>query len=105
MKKALVLLVLVSVVALFAGCAGVISPGVGTIYTDAQAPLMVTSNDLGATSGKGEVQSILGIICTGDVSINKIATEAGIKKVSHVDYHVTNFLGVFAKLVVTVYGQ
>jgi hypothetical protein len=51
--------------------------------------------------------SSTGIICfaTGDSSIKTAADNGGITKISHVDYHTTSVLGIYAKTTVTVYGD
>ena len=49
----------------------------------------------------------MGIICfaTGDSSIKAAAANGGITKISHVDYHTTSVLGLWAKTTVMVYGE
>ena len=37
--------------------------------------------------------------------IIRAAQKAGIKKISHIDYHSTSILGIFAKFTVYVYGE
>jgi hypothetical protein len=44
-------------------------------------------------------------VATGDSSIKAAAANGGITKISHVDYHTTAVLGVYAKTTVTVYGE
>lgn len=81
------------------------APVLGTIYTDVQAPLAVTSNQIGSKVGTGKATSILGIIATGDASINSAAKRAGISKISHIDYNSKSILGIFATWEVIVYGE
>ncbi len=102
MKK---LIIILAVAATFTGCAFSASPVLGSIYTDVKAPVVATANPAGNKVGTGEATSILGIVATGDASINSAAKKAGITRISHVDYQATNILGIFAKYTVYVYGE
>ena len=90
---------------LLSGCAFVASPLVGVVYTDVQAPLTATSNDVGTKVGTAEANSILGIVATGDASINQAAQNGNITSISHVDYNTKSILGIYATFTVTVYGE
>lgn len=81
------------------------SPVMGALYTAAKGPGAVTSNTLGNKVGTSTATSILGIIGTGDASIEAAAKAAGIKKISHVDYEASNILGIYAKHTTIVYGE
>jgi hypothetical protein len=83
----------------------VASPATGFIYSDLQYPGGATSNGDSNKTGTGECTSILGVVATGDCSIETAAKAAGITKIHHVDNHATSILGVYGKLVVTVYGN
>lgn len=99
------LFIVLGSVFLLSSCAMVKSPLVGTIYTDVKAPLIATSNSGSVKVGSAEATSILGIIATGDASIDAAAKSAGITKIHHVDEHVTNILGIFSTYKVVVYGE
>ncbi len=86
-------------------CAMVKSPLLGTLYTDVKAPLIATSNSGSVKVGSAEATSILGIVATGDASIDAAAKSAGITKIHHVDEHVTNILGILSTYKVVVYGE
>ena len=107
MKKLIGYASVVAVAALVAGCVGPM-PSVGSvgagIYTDVSGPILATSHPAGSKMGQA---SSTGIICvaTGDSSIKAAAANGGITKISHVDYHTTAVLGVYAKTTVTVYGE
>jgi hypothetical protein len=106
MKKLALCSLAASLVAL-AGCVGPMGTvgGVGGgIYTDVSGPIGATSNTTGTKMGQA---SSTGIICvaTGDSSIKTAAANGGITKISHVDYHTTSVLGLWAKTTVTVYGE
>ncbi len=55
--------------------------------------------------GKSQASNILGIIQTGDISINSAMKNGNIKKVHHVDMKITNVLGLFATKEIIVYGE
>jgi hypothetical protein len=87
-------------------CAAAIkSPVLGTLYTDVKAPVVATSNANSTKVGTSEATSILGIVATGDASIDAAAKSAGITKIHHVDEHSKSILGLFAKYKVYVYGE
>ncbi len=90
---------------LLSSCAMSKSPLTGFIYTDVKAPMAVTSNENSSKVGTAEAQSILGIVATGDASIESAAKSAGITKIHHVDEHSTSILGIVAKYKVMVYGE
>jgi len=102
MKK---LLGLILMVGLLSSCAFVAAPTTGVLYTDVKAPLAVTSNSGSSKVGTGEITSILGIVSTGDASIESAAKSAGITKIHHVDYEAMSVIGVYAKYTVMVYGE
>jgi hypothetical protein len=86
-------------------CSFVAAPIVGGIYTDVKAPLAATSNPVASKVGTAEATSILGIVATGDASVETAAKAAGITEIHHVDAHSTSILGVFAKYKIYVYGE
>ncbi|MCF8366609.1 MAG: TRL-like family protein [Bacteroidales bacterium] len=102
MKKLLGLLLIAG---LMSSCAFVATPVTGLVYTDIKAPLAVTSNEGSTKVGTAKMQSILGIVATGDASIEAAAKSAGITKIHHVDYEATSIIGVIATFTVLVYGE
>lgn len=86
-------------------CAFTTAPVSGFVYTDIKAPLAVTSNAGSTKVGTAKMQSILGIVATGDASIEAAAKSAGITKIHHVDYEATSIIGVIATFTVVVYGE
>jgi hypothetical protein len=90
---------------LFTGCAYVAAPLTGFVYTDLYAPMAATSNNIGTKVGTAEATSILGIVATGDASINQAAKNGNISQISHVDYHSTSILGIYSTFTVMVYGN
>lgn len=105
MMRSFAVLVIVAICA--SGCAmPTASPLVGTLYTDVTAPITATASDaLPLKAGSATATSILGLIATGDASIETAARDANITKIHHVDYNVKSILGLFAYYTVTVYGD
>lgn len=102
MKK---LFALILIAGFMSSCAFVSAPLLGGLYTDVKAPLAVTSNAGSTKVGTAKAQSILGIVATGDASIEAASKSAGITKVHHVDYQATSILGIIATYTVYVYGE
>src|SRR6185312_13090508 len=71
MKKNLVYLSLVAVSLCLSSCAA-FGP-VGVIYTQVNLPQGATSNEVGTKVGTSQAISILGLVATGDASINAAA--------------------------------
>ena len=94
-------------VAYLTGCAAyVASPVTGVLYTDVKAPITATASDTATLkSGSATVTSILGLIATGDASIETAARNGGITKIHHVDYIGKSVLGLFAEYTVVVFGE
>lgn len=103
MKKLVLLLASLS---LLGGCAAVTSPVTGLIYSNISAPLMATpADEQPQRVGRASVRSVLGLIATGDASINTAARNGGIREIHYVDYESQNFFGVLAEYTVVVYGN
>jgi uncharacterized protein YceK len=103
MKK---ILIVFGAAFLLSGCAIVMkSPLLGTIYTDVKAPVTATSNANSTKVGTAEATSILGLVATGDASIEAAAKSAGISKIHHIDEECMSILGLFAKYKIFVYGE
>lgn len=91
---------------LLSGCAQVRAPVFGGLYSDTSAPVTATSSQVDATKrGTASAESYLGIIATGDASIQAAAESANISEIHHVDYESENILGLYAKYTVVVYGE
>lgn len=93
------------VVAMFASCSAVKSPVTGMFYTNVKDGMAVTSNAGSSKVGTAEVKGYLGIIATGDASIQAAAKEAGITRIHHVDYQSLSYVGVYSSYTVIVYGE
>jgi hypothetical protein len=92
-------------VTLLTGCAVSMSPTTGFLYSDVKGPLVATSNAGSSKVGTAICTSILGLVSTGDASIETAMKAGGITKIHHVDYHSTGILGIYATFTVTVYGE
>ena len=103
MKKKLIYLPLITVALFLSSCAAV-GP-VGIIYTDVKLPATATSNSAGAKVGTAEATSILGLVATGDASIDAAAKAGNIKKISHVDVENFGILGIYFRMTTYVYGE
>ena len=104
MKKIFVLIASASL-ALTSCSVASTSAGMAAIYTDVTEGLTATSNSTGTKVGTASATGILGLVATGDASIQTAAHAGGIKKISHVDKHTTNILGIFTKFTTVVYGE
>jgi len=105
MKKIAALIGIIAISgALLTGCAT--SYPIGQIYTELKLPVAVTSNGNNSPKiGIAECKSILGLVATGDASIETAKRNGGITKVHHVDWEVENILGIIGEYKVTVYGE
>ena len=93
-----------AVAVILTGCAMLIP--MGTVYTDVKVPLAATGN--GAVSpktGEATCVSILGVVATGDCSIEAAKKNGGMTKVNAVDWKVNNILGIYGTYTVIVSGE
>lgn len=95
----------VLVLPLVFACAHAQSPVSGFIYTGVSAPVSATSNQAGSREGRSCASSILGIIATGDASIEAARRAGGISQISAVDEETTSVLGVYASYCTIVRGR
>lgn len=106
MKKFLSFVLVVAAAASMTSCAVIGTPvGVSTLYTDVQTGVAVSGNNVGKKVGTSSAMNVLGLIATGDASINTAANAGGIKKISHVDKKQTSILGLFSSYKTVVYGE
>jgi len=107
MKKTLGLILVAATLALTSGCAAFSTraPVNGFIFSDVKAGENVTSNSGAGKSGEACATSILGLVATGDASIDAAAKSGGITKISYVDGYTNNILGIVAKYCTIVRGE
>jgi hypothetical protein len=87
------------------GCAMAASPVNGFLYSKVDAPLAVNSDADNKKHGSASCQSYLGLIATGDASIETAAKNGGITKIHHVDFKSHSILGFYAEFTTIVYGE
>ena len=109
MKKVSVLLAAFAVI-LLAGCATAVPRG--GIYSEMTLPALATGNKAltkttGLKVGTSQCESILGLVATGDASIEAACKKAKITKIYHVDWKVVSDipLGIKTIYTTTVYGE
>jgi hypothetical protein len=106
MKKFRNLVLMGTLAILFSSCAmSRRAPLTGLLYTSTKSPGFVTGNAGASKVGTAEAMSILGLVATGDASIDAAAKAAGISKIHHVDEECTAILGIIAKYKIHVYGE
>ena len=101
--KLMALLGLLAFVPMFMGCATAYP--VGSLYTEVKLPVAVESDGKALKTGTAECMSILGLLATGDASLNTAMKNGNITKVSHVDWEARNILGIIGNYKLTVYGE
>lgn len=89
---------------MLAGCATGLSP-VGTgLITDVKGPIMATTST-GTKQGTSCAKTIIGLINSGDASIEAAKTNGGIKTVASADYQTKGFYPFFGQTCVIVTGS
>lgn len=99
-----------AVVALtLSGCGAWLGPAGGLLYTEAKIPtadLEAASETTGTgKSGIATCTNILGLIATGDCSVETAKRNAGITRVSSAQWDVKNILGIYAEYHLKVIGN
>ncbi len=94
------------------GCyAGIASAGTGVpglLYASTVTPEVgtsVTSNVAGKKVGQAVCQTYLGLIASGDCSVEAAAADGKITRIHSVARKVENVLGLFAKVTIIVTGE
>lgn len=99
--------VLLVTAVMLSGCfAFSVAPVTGILYTEVTGPFDATGSEGEATLvGTAECTSILGLIATGDCSIQAAMEAGGITEVDYVDFESSNILGIYATFVTVVHGR
>lgn len=84
------------------GCAT--SRPIGSFYTKLDLPIAVTSSNTSSRTGVATCKSILGLVATGDCSLETAMKNGNITQVNHVDWKVNNILGI-GNYKLVVYGN
>lgn len=90
---------------LIGGCARAPFPLMGLIYTDGKAPYHAVENASAGKTGKACATSILGLIATGDASIDAAMRDGGVTQVAAVDYSTKSFMGIWAEFCTIATGK
>lgn len=89
---------------LLTGCATPYSSGIA--FSDMSAPNGVTDNAANCSKiGTSSMVNYLGFVATGDASVTAAKKNAGISKVSNVDYDFDSILGIINTTTTTVCGN
>lgn len=80
-------------------------PIIGVLYTGVQQGVSATAQ-LSVKRGESCAMHILGLIATGDASIDGARKNGGIRSISTVDEQVTSFLfGLYSQVCTVVHGK
>ncbi len=107
MRKTLLLTIFLFTATFLSGCAAVSSPvSNGLLFTNVKGPVAVTGDsNIYSKVGTSSCITVLGIVATGDASIETAMKNGGISKIHHVDHKSTSILCIYAKYVTIVYGE
>ena len=104
MRVMKVIVGLVLVIGVVSGCAT--SMPLGVLHTELKLPVAVTDNSgKAAKVGRAQCTSMLGLVATGDASIDAAKRNGGITKIHYIDWEVKNTLGIMGTYTLVVYGE
>jgi len=104
MLKKVSLFLLPALVVFSVGCASARSPLSGAFYTSTQSGVAATPQ-AGPKWGEACASSILGIVATGDASIEAARRNGGITSIASVDEKASSILGIYATYCTIVRGK
>lgn len=87
------------------GCAVTSSPVGNAIFTDVSGPVAVSTAQEASKFGKSCAHNVLGMVATGDASIEAAKKAGNISTVSSVDGHGTSVLFLYSRYCTVVKGQ
>lgn len=90
---------------LLSGCQPVAAPVMGLIMLDTQYGDSATDGPAPTKEGKACAKTIMGLVATGDASIQAAKVNGGISTVSHVDHSANSILGIVAEWCTIVKGN
>jgi hypothetical protein len=91
--------------ATLSACASVRQPGAGILYSDVTANESVSSNQAGNRVGQSCANSYLGLIASGDASVESARRAGGITLITSVDAQTSNILFFWSKYCTIVRGR
>ena len=103
-KKVVLSILALVLIAPLAGCQGVPSVAAGALFADVHNP-GDAEGAVGGKKGEACATSYLMLVGVGDASIATAAANGGIKTVTNVDSHTTNLLGIIGKFCTIAYGN
>lgn len=91
-------------VLILAGCT---TPQPGLLVTAVSYPhyQACTDGTLGQRTGESSAVTVLGLVAVGDASVERAARSAGITKISTIDHHFLQILGIFSQYKTIVTGE
>ena len=104
-------LMLAGILSVATGCAGFyvapVIPPPGLLYSEYSAPIDVDANPSrrGKKVGRAYTESFAGLLARGDASVYRAARNGGISTIRSIDYEFVNYLGLYSKFTVVVYGE
>ena len=104
MKKVVISILALVLIAPFVGCQAVPSVAGGAFYADVHNP-GDAEGAVGGKKGEACAKSYFGLVGMGDASIATAAANGGIKTVTNVDSHTTNLLGIIGTFCTIVTGN
>lgn len=103
--RGLELLAVVGALAFLTGCGPTVaSPAMGILYTDVTWGGDAEAGG-GFKQGKSCAQAFLGMVATGDASVEAAKRAGGIKEVASVDHYSHSILGIVGEFCTIVTGQ
>jgi hypothetical protein len=81
------------------------TPVLGFIYTNVQSGEEATNVPSPTKRGEACATSILGLVATGNASIDAAARQGGITSIAYVDASHSTILGLYSEYCTLVYGQ
>ncbi len=105
MRNSILLIIAVTLALTVAGCSYFVSPMMGgVVRTDAKFPVTATTAQ-GSKKGYACARNFLGLIASGDASIEAAKENGGITNVATVDSQVSSFLFFYGKYCTVVTGN
>lgn len=113
MKNIVPSLISFTAVATLTGCAAGAGAGSwhtpGFLYNETHVPATHlaanTHGEVVTKTGSAMCKSILGLVATGDCSVEAAKENGNIASINNVEYHVKNLLGIYAEYTTKVYGK
>jgi len=104
--RRIVILLLAASASVSLGCAVAVSPvGNGAFFTDVKGPVQATDEGEASRSGEACARNILGLVATGDASIETAKANGSIQTVTTVDHTSYTVFGLYSRFCTVVRGE